>query len=102
MAYKWSAKFDPDEVKDYVVNWSAILDGDVINGSTWEIPSEAVGLTKDSDTYNDTTTTIWLSVTSPDTNRATLAGNTYGLLNTITTIGGRTLQRTIKLGIKEL
>jgi hypothetical protein len=49
---------DPDAVVDYRIDWSDRLNGDTIAISTWTVPS---GITKDSDTHDNTTTTIWLS-----------------------------------------
>lgn len=83
---------DPDEVKDYSVDWEARLDeGDTILTSTWIVPD---GITKDSDSNTTTTATIWLS-------GGTL-GTTYSLVNRITTAGGRTLDQTCKLKVKTL
>lgn len=83
---------DPDEVKDYGVNWAARLDeGDTIATSDWIVPD---GIIEDSATNTTTTTTIWLS-------GGTL-GTTYSLVNRITTAGGRTLDQTCKLKVKTL
>jgi len=49
---------DPDSVLDYAVNWLTWLDGDTISASSWTIPT---GLTEDSDTFGDSTATVWLS-----------------------------------------
>ena len=88
MALEWDFK-DPDEVLDYRVDWSARLDGDTIASSTWEVPT---GLTKDSDTSDDDSTTIWLS-------GGTL-GDNYTLVNRITTAGGRTFDQSVKLKVR--
>lgn len=88
---KWDPK-DPDEVKDYEFDWTDILKGDTISGTTWTISPS--GLTKDSDTNNSSTTTIWVS--------GGTAGVTYSLMNEITTAGGRKYNRTRKLKMKEL
>ena len=89
MALKWDAK-DPDEVLDYLLDWSArIPNGDAIATSTWTVPS---GITKDSDSHTETTTTIWLSGGTLD--------ETYALTNRITTTGGRTMDQTVSIKIK--
>ncbi len=89
MALKWPDK-DPDEVLDYLGDWSDRLPaGDDIATSTWLVP---VGITKDSDSHTDTTTTIWLS-------GGTLNA-TYSLTNRITTDGGRTMDQTMTLKLK--
>lgn len=49
---------DPNATLDFVVDWSAWLDGDTINGATWTVPA---GITKTSDSNTTTTATIWLS-----------------------------------------
>ena len=77
MAIRWEAK-RPNEVRDYVIDWSVYLDGDTI--ATSDVTVE--GVTLDSDANDDTTVTVWLS------------GGTDGtfarITNTITTAGGRT------------
>lgn len=82
---------DPDAVLDYVIDWETYLDGDTIATSEWEVDD---GITKDSDTNDTTTATIWLS--------GGTAGEDYEVTNRITTAGGRTDDRTIKIKIKEL
>jgi len=95
MALKWPDK-DPNEVLDYLINWAGteekpgrLVEGDAIASSTWIVPS---GITKDSDTFDDETTTIWLS-------GGTL-GETYELTNRIVTDGLRTMDQTMKIKIK--
>jgi hypothetical protein len=89
MSLSWPDK-DPDEVLDYSLNWSPRLDSDTIATSTWVVPA---GITKNSDTNTTTTTTIWLS--------SGVASTTYDILNRITTAGGRTMDQTVKLKVKE-
>lgn len=92
MSLKWDPK-DPDEVVDYQVDWSARLDeGDAIASSTWSV-SVGAGLVIASNTFSDTTTTVWLSAGD--------AGVNYTLLNRVTTSGGRTFDQSVKLRIKE-
>ncbi len=57
MAMTWPSAKDPDEVKDYVVDWTERLAADTITTSTWIVP---LGIVKDSDTHTTTGTTIWL------------------------------------------
>lgn len=90
MSKSWSGVKDPDEVKDYEVDWSDLLDTDTIATSTWSV-TEGSGLTIDSDTNDTTTTTVWLS--------DGVAG-TYSLLNRVTTAGGRTYDQTCKLKVR--
>lgn len=89
MALVWPFK-DPDEVLDYIIDWSARLgDSDTISTSTWTFPS---GITKDSDSNTTTTTTAWVS--------GGTIGETYEILNRVTTTGGRTYDQTVKLKVK--
>lgn len=91
MSLSWTAPKDPDEVKDYGIDWALLLDTDTISTSTWVLP---IGITKDSGTSTTTSTTIWLS--------GGTAGESYSILNRITTAGGRTYDRTVKLKMKNL
>lgn len=89
----WDAVKDPDEVKDYGINWLPTLVGndDTIASSTWTIVSGS-GLTIDSNSYADTATTIWLS--------DGVVGTSYTLLNRVVTAGGRTYDQTVKLRVR--
>jgi hypothetical protein len=78
------AQKDPSEVTDFGIDWSDWLAGDSIATSTWTVPT---GITKDSDASTGTTTTIWLSGGTDETD--------YNLLNTIVSAGGRTEERDI-------
>lgn len=95
MAEEWKiptiAK-DPSAVLDYGFNWDAnnwlANISDTIATSVWAVPD---GITQDSETETATTTTIWLS-------GGTL-GQQYTIVNTITTTGGRTNQRSFVVDI---
>lgn len=91
MVMTWHTAKDPDEVKDYVVDWTERLAEDTIVTSTWIVPD---GIVKDSDTNTTTSTTIWLS-------GGTL-GDTYELVNRVETAGGRTYDQTCKLKCRAL
>jgi hypothetical protein len=84
----WSPK-DPDEVLDYGIDWSQRLAGDIIDTSTFTVPS---GIVMNSQSHTNTTTTIWLSGGSE--------GVSYDILNRIVTNGSRTMDRTVGLRIK--
>ena len=111
MALSWDARLDPDEIKDYSMNWSDLLDGDSLASSTWSLSSKATGYGLEIDTskpdsgepFTSTATTVWLKINDPD-NQATdlIANQPYFLENTVTTDGDRTYQRTVKLKMKEL
>ncbi|TJW14459.1 MAG: hypothetical protein E5W82_10815 [Mesorhizobium sp.] len=90
MALTWDPK-DPDEVLDYVLDWEDRLDGDTIVSSAWTIPVGS-GLTINSTSFTDTTTTVWLS--------AGVLLTTYELLNRVVTAGGRTMDQTVRLKVK--
>jgi hypothetical protein len=91
MALVWDAPKDPDEIKDYVLEWALLLIADTIATSIWIVPS---GIVKNSDSHTNDTTTIWLS--------GGTAGAKYLFTNRITTTGGRTYDRTVKLTMKSL
>lgn len=87
-ALKWPFK-DPDEVLDYVVDWTARLAADTITTSTWIVP---IGITDENEEQDNTTTTIWLS--------GGTIGITYEFVNRVVTAGGRTMDQSVKLQIK--
>ena len=86
MTTMWEAVKDPDEVKDYGLIWTDVLGTDTIATSTWTVPD---GITKTADSKTNDTATIWLSGGSE--------GQTYRLVNRITTAGGRTYDETAVL-----
>jgi hypothetical protein len=94
----WTARKDPDAVLDYTIDWNAsaasggpwLVTGDTIKTSVWVVPA---GITKVSDTKSTTVTTVWLS--------GGTAGETYDIVNRITTDGGRTDDRTIRIIVEE-
>lgn len=81
---------DPDAVLDYVNDWASWLAGDTIISSTWIAPS---GITVDSDSFTDTTATVWLS--------GGTVGTSYSVVNRIVTAAGRTDDRTLHFHVKE-
>lgn len=88
MSVSWPFK-DPDEVLDYDVDWSLRLDTDTIASFT---PSVASGdVTIDSSDFTNTVTKVWLSGGTTDCE----------VLNRIVTAGGRTMDQTVKLKIKD-
>jgi hypothetical protein len=84
---------DPNEVKDWTLDWGAkrLADAETISTSSWTIPT---GITKDSDTDADTTTTVWLS--------GGTAGVHYTLTNRVTTSQGRTFDWSIVVQVRDL
>lgn len=85
-------KKDPDATLDYTIDWTEWLSAidDTISTSTWVAQA---GLTVDSDTNTTTTATAFVS--------GGTAGTTLTLTNRITTVGGRTDDRSITLKIVE-
>lgn len=77
---------DPNAVLDYTIDWRNWLGDDFIATSTWTLPS---GISNAGTIYSSTTATIWLS--------GGTAGSSYSVYNQITTVGGRTEKRTIKI-----
>ncbi|ODT22223.1 MAG: hypothetical protein ABS35_15340 [Kaistia sp. SCN 65-12] len=91
MAEVWDAPKDPDDIKDYELDWTARLPGDTISASTWSV-AVGVGLVIDSSSFTNTVTKVWFS--------SGTAGITYELLNRVETAGGRTYDQTMKLKVK--
>ena len=81
---------DPQEVLDYVTDWGSWLGADTISSSNFTV--DDAGITKDSQTNNTTTATVWLSGGS--------VGSTYRVRNTIVTAGGRTAERTLEIKVE--
>lgn len=81
---------DKDAVLDYQHDWTDWLDSDVISDSSW---STTEGLTIDSDTFTDSSATVWLSSGTTD--------SSYIVTNHIVTVAGREDDRSFKVKIKE-
>jgi len=77
---------DPDETLDFPFNWKPELNGDTIFTSTFLLPD---GLTQVSSANTSDTATIFVSGGSSDV--------IYRITNRITTVGGRTRDRTIRV-----
>ena len=95
MSYRLDPK-DPQEIKDYAIDWADLLAGEDEVGlatSTWSVPT---GLTKVSDVIDGTRAVIWLA--------GGTAGQQYELTNHIVTDSAtpRTHERTILIPCKEL
>lgn len=81
---------DPDSTEDFAFNWVADLDGDTISTSTFTLPD---GLTEVSSTNSAYATQIYVSGGEEC--------RTYRVVNRIVTAGGRTLDKTIRLYVRE-
>jgi hypothetical protein len=88
MVLAWPNK-DPDEILDYIVDWTARLAGDTIISSVFTVP---VGITQNSAAFTATKTTVWLSGGTLD--------SVYEVLNRVVTLGGRTMDQTVKIRIR--
>lgn len=77
---------DPNAVLDYTEDWTKWLGDDQIFSSVWTLPA---GVSNAGTTFSATTATIWLT--------GGVAGTSYSIYNQITTVGGRTDKRTIKI-----
>ena len=80
---------DPDAKLDYGVDWTSWLDGDIIDSSSWDIPT---GLTLVSETDTDTHAIVWLS--------GGAVGEMYPAVNHIITALGREDDRTLNVKIE--
>lgn len=91
---------DPDSITDYTINWGdGYLDtnspAETISTSSWAVsPADSPGMSV-SGTPTKTTTTATAFVTGG------VVGRVYALVNTITTSGGRTDERSIILRVEE-
>ena len=97
----WNPK-DPDSKLDYEINWLDWLTSintitgetviDTIVSSTWvDVDTD---LTVESDSFTDSTTTVWLT--------GGVIDKTYEVVNRITTAAGRIQDQTAKLKCKSL
>jgi hypothetical protein len=93
MALQWDDPKDPNEVLDYIIDWSERLaSGETIGTSAWTITGSDSVLVEDSNSISGETTVIWVS--------AGTLGVTYTLTNRITTSQGRTMDQSSRLKIK--
>lgn len=83
---------DPDDVLDYTIDYDGEdwLGSDTIATSSWVAET---GITIDSDTNDTTTTTVWLSGGTADTN--------YIVTNSIVTAAGREKDESLYIRVKE-
>lgn len=82
----------PGERLDYGLDWRAkgYLEVDEnISASVWTVPT---GLTSTSDTFDENSTTIWITGGTAD--------DSYALVNTITTSKGRIAVRTLNIAVR--
>lgn len=69
----------PGALLDFTIDWSGWLEeGDSISASSWTVPA---GLSSSSPSSDDDSATVWLT--------GVTAGETYTVINQITTAAGR-------------
>lgn len=104
----WTAPLDPHEIKDYTHSFVAELTAtsDSISTSLFTLPSDAIaaGLTVHSQSLAATGGLIFLKVAAINQADAIWDNNgtQFRIRHTITTTGGRTLERSIMLTVKQL
>lgn len=82
---------DPNAKLDYPFDWSIYLGGDTISASNFS--ANDPGIVIESDEFDDTSATVWLSGGTVD--------KRYAITNHVTTVGGREDDWTIYILIKE-
>lgn len=92
-AITWASK-DPNEIKDYTIDWTGTFVYDYISTSTWAITAGGSVLVIDSNSKTDNKTTVILS--------AGTTATTYTLVNTITTSKGRVYKKSATLTVTAL
>ena len=85
-------KKDPSGVRDYSIDWSAVLDSaeTIPSDATWTVPA---GITKDAQSITGDITTIRLS--------GGTAGTSYTVTANITTSAGQKFERSIFIRVDE-
>lgn len=107
-AQGWADALDPQEYKEYVFSWSSVNTangGATIVSATVEMYSEAVaaGIQIVQTSVGDNTHEIWVNVTTSNQTDAAFdgSGTAYGFLFTMYDSGGRTLQRSATLTVRQ-
>lgn len=89
----WPAKY-PDEVLDYLFDWTDLLDGDALVGEPEAVALDSVGLAVDSITTAGNLSRLWVSGGTPSpTSRISL---------TAQTAGNRTIEYVVRLPIRNV
>lgn len=82
---------DSANVLDFSIDWATNIPTDTIATSTWTLTP--AGMTAATPSVVGKVTTIWLS--------GGTTGTTYAVVNRIVTAGGRTIERTIHVRVKD-
>jgi hypothetical protein len=89
---------DPQATLDYTFNYADPSDNylgtDTLATSAWSVTPTGLTITAPGATFTITTTTVWASGGS--------AGTKYTLTNHITTVGGRTDDRSFELLVQDV
>jgi len=87
----WFTK-DPEALLDYTIDWSDWMEtSDFIVDSTWIAPA---GITIDHQVFTENRTTVWIS--------GGTSGESYDLINRITTNDGREDERDLTIYVREI
>ena len=89
----WPAVKDPDDYKDYGIDWTKALAGDPIVSSVWSVDVGDGALILDQLSNTNTVAIVWIRAGSADVD--------YELRNHIVTEGGRQFDRSVKLRVKD-
>lgn len=89
----WPAVKDPQDYKDYGIDWTKALAGDPIVSSTWDIAVGDGTLTIDTLSFTNTLAILWINGGTADVD--------YDLHNHIVTEGNRQFDRTVRLRVKD-
>lgn len=105
MADTWDAPLDPEEDKDYTIDWSAEMakyeDSIASAGFSIEDIFEDAGVVIHDVTFDADVATVWVNINNPAENKAELLGKSVPITCTVYTVGGRRLQKTMLLDIRE-
>lgn len=86
---------DPQAVLDYAIDWGTdyLGDGDILTASSWAVdPDEPGGVQVVGSSVGDTVSTVQVS--------GGIAGRIYRVSNQVTTLNGRTDDRSIVLRVE--
>lgn len=104
MSVKLIAPYDWKETKDYAIDWSAEMDRTTDELSTIEFemitPTTGLGIASSDIDATKKFARVWFTPDNAVLLEA-LAGETVLIDHTVTTLGGRTLNQTVKLSIKD-
>lgn len=85
---------DADALLDYTIDWSDVFPSDdSIVASTWTCDDTGITIEDGSNSFTDTTATVWLS--------GGTSGNYYDVINHVTTNDAREDDRTIRVYVYE-